>query len=577
VDSGDGTVFATREAGDDPAGHAGIMTTIRRTRALSWLSTSAVALGLCFVAPALPNTAEAQEPAAASAQSAAAATKTSEKDPLGRDTPRGTVRGFMSAARSGQDERALQYLRTTATGTAAERRAHQLFVVLDVRLPARIGEITDSPEGSRTNPLVADQEVIAVIEGIDGGLPIVLDRVKRGNGPPVWLFSDETLEAIPELYNVITLGQGDATLPRFLTSTRVGGVRLLEWLCVLLGLPVLYLVTVFLNRILTPFAGRMWRAARRQTDTGPTLLPVPVRLLIVAVTILWVRSVVPLPLLVREFWSTVSDVIIIAAVVWLLIVLNGAIERSLRRRIPRLNLAGATSIVRLGRRVADLLMVLIGVLAMIRLFGVDPTPALAGLGVGGIAVALAAQKTLENVVAGVSLIFDEAVRVGDSLKMGDIVGTVEQIGLRSTRIRTLDRTLVSIPNSQIANASVETLSARDKFWFRPVVGLRYDTTPEQLRAVLNGVRQLLHDHPAVETESIRVRFFRLGPFSLDIEVFVYLLAHDWNHFMELQERLLLSITEIVRAAGTAIAFPSQTLYVTDTHAERAIERPTVTR
>jgi MscS family membrane protein len=375
---------------------------------------------------------------------------------------------------------------------------------------------------------------------------------------------------------VITLGQGDGALPRFLTTSRIGGVRLLEWLCVLLGLPFLYLVTVVLNRVLTPFGGRVWRAARRKTDPGPTLLPVPVRLLIMAAAILWLRSLVPLPFLVRQFWSMVADMFIIVAAVWLLILLNGTLERYLRRRAPRLNAAGTTSIVRLCRRVADLFVIVLGVLAVIRFFGVDATPALAGLGVGGIAVALAAQKTLENVVAGVSLIFDEAVRVGDVLKMGDIVGTVDHIGLRSTRIRTLDRTVVSIPNSQIANASLETLSARDKFWFRPVVGLQYETTTEQLRAVLDGIRQLLYDHPAVETESIRVRFFRLGPSSLDIEIFVYLLAHDWNHFMELQEGLLLSITEIVSAAGTAIAFPSQTLYVKDTQAERNFERPTVT-
>ena len=153
-----------------------------------------------------------------------------------------------------------------------------------------------------------------------------------------------------------------------------------------------------------------------------------------------------------------------------------------------------------------MIVLLVGLLAVLRHYSVDPTPALAGLGVGGIAVALAAQKTLENVVAGASLIFDQAVQVGDTLKIGDVVGTVDQIGLRSTRIRTLDRTVVSIPNSQIANATLETLSARDRFWFHPVVGLRYETTPGQLRAALDGIRRLLLDHPAVDDESVRCGF-----------------------------------------------------------------------
>ena len=202
-----------------------------------------------------------------------------------------------------------------------------------------------------------------------------------------------------------------------------------------------------------------------------------------------------------------------------------------------------------------------GLLGVLRHFGVDPTPALAGLGVGGIAVALAAQKTLENVVAGASLIFDQAVQVGDFLKVGEVTGTVEQIGLRSTRMRTLDRTVVSIPNSQIANVTLETLSVRDRFWFHPVVGVRYETTSSQLRAALDGIRRLLLDHPSVDDASVRVRFLRLGAFSLDIDVFAYVDARDWNHFLELQEQLLFGVTGAVTAAGTEIAFPSQTMYV----------------
>ena len=147
------------------------------------------------------------------------------------------------------------------------------------------------------------------------------------------------------------------------------------------------------------------------------------------------------------------------------------------------------------------------------------------------------------------------------MKMGDVIGTVDQIGLRSTRIRTLDRTLVSVPNSQIANASLETLSARDKFWFHPVVPLRFDTTPEQLQRILEEVRMLLREHERVDLPSARVRFFRLGPSSLDIEVFAYLFAIDWDQFLEMQEGLLSNITAIVSRAGTAIALPSQTMYV----------------
>jgi MscS family membrane protein len=151
--------------------------------------------------------------------------------------------------------------------------------------------------------------------------------------------------------------------------------------------------------------------------------------------------------------------------------------------------------------------------------------------------------------------------VGDTLTVGTVSGTVEHIGLRSTRIRTLDRTVVSMPNSQIANASLETLSARDKFKFQHIVGLCYETTPDQLREVVDRFRRLLREHPLVDPDSVRVRFIKLGAFSLDVDVFAYLQARDWNHFLEIQEALLFGLTEIVGAAGTGIAFPSQTMYV----------------
>jgi MscS family membrane protein len=262
----------------------------------------------------------------------------------------------------------------------------------------------------------------------------------------------------------------------------------------------------------------------------------------------------------RQILSNLTALLTIAAVAWLLMRLGEEIETIVVRRLATSN-AATISLLRVGRRCVDVLVVFIALLAILRHFGIDPTPALAGLGVGGIAVALAAQKTLENVIAGASLIFDQAVRVGDSLKMGEIVGTVDHIGLRSTRIRTLDRTVISVPNSQIASASLETLSARDKFWFHPVLGLRYETTPDQLRTILDGIRRLLTTHDSVSQESVRVRFIRLGAFSMDVDVFAYVFATDWNQFLEIQEGLLFNIADIVTRAGTGIAFPSQTMYV----------------
>ena len=476
--------------------------------------------------------------------------------------------GFLAAARAGQDALASEYLNTSASGTAAAELAHQLFVVLDARLPPRLSQIRDVPEGSLANPLVANQEIVGKVDGPDGSVDIVLDRVNRETGR-IWLFSARTLAGVPALYDDVTLGWSERGLPPFLSGTRLAGVRLMDWVGVLLGLPILYLTIVVLNRILSPLVGRVWRQLFRTSDLFPRdALPVPVRLLLLALAIQWFRSVLPAPLLARQFWSNTASVIAIAAVVWLLILVNGKVEGHLRRRFPVTRIAAAASLVRLGRWMVDGLLILAGLIAVIRLYGIDPTPALAGLGVGGIAVALAAQKTLENVIAGTSLILDQAVRVGDVLKMGNVTGTVDHIGLRSTRLRTLDRTVVSVPNSQIANASLEILSARDKFWFHPIVSLRHETSPDQLRAVVEGISRLLQSHPAVDAESIRVRFINVGPSSLDVDVSAYLTAHDWGHFLELQERLLFGVTETVRAAGTATAVPVQTTPVAQPQASR---------
>ena len=488
------------------------------------------------------------------------------QDPLGRSTPRGTLLGFLATARKGELEVAKQYLNTRRPDRAADDLARQLFVVLDARLPARLAQVSDVPEGSRANPLSPDTETIGTIQGDAGPVEVVVERVVQARIGPVWLFSRDTLDAVPALYEEIIQSRADARLPRFLVDRRIWGMPIFGWLAILLGLPGLYLLTGLVNRALTPVT-RLgpWRRVFGASDRmRRTVLPAPARVLIVAVGCRWLVSALPMSLLWREFWVHMTTLCSIVATVWLLILLNGEAFAHARRRLPPTSTA-AVSLLGVARRAVDALVIFLGMIAVLRHFAIDPTPALAGLGVGGIAVALAAQKTLENVIAGASLIFDQAVNVGDTLKMGEIVGTVEHIGLRSTRIRTLDRTLVSVPNSQIANASLETISARDKFWFHPILGLRYETTSRQLEAVLDGLRLLLETHPAIDRESIRVRFLRLGAFSLDVEVFAYLHAPDWSRFLEMQEQLLFRVTEIVAAAGTGIAFPSQTMYVEGTH------------
>jgi MscS family membrane protein len=482
------------------------------------------------------------------------------KDTLGRNTPRGAVLGFLSAARKGNAEISVLYLNTPLRGEQAEELAHQLAIVLNRRLPARLNSLSDKPEGSIPDPLRPDEDLVGTIPTANGDLDILVERVDRGKLGKIWLFSRKTLQTIPDVFPELTMSTVDKILPEFLVKNRLAEIPIFEWLALFVGMPFLYLLTGLVDRFLGLVVWAFRRHLLRNTNQqNSRILPPPLRLLLVALTIRWLLSAVGLPLLARQFWSTMALIISIAACVWLLILVNGWGERYLVERRP--GLSGSAAVLRLIRRVIDGVILFTGLLFTLYHFGINPAAALTGLGVGGIAVALAAQKTLENVIAGISLIADQVVHVGDTLKVSDIVGTVEDIGLRSTRIRTPDRTLVCVPNGQIANMSLENFTARDRFWFHPMVGLRYETTPLQMRSVTAEVHKLLTTHPSFDASSVRVRFLRLGASSLDVEIFAYLYARDWNHFLEIQEDLLLRLMETIQQAGAEIAFPSQTTYL----------------
>lgn len=185
---------------------------------------------------------------------------------------------------------------------------------------------------------------------------------------------------------------------------------------------------------------------------------------------------------------------------------------------------------------------------------------IAGLGVGGLAIALAAQPTLENLIGGVILYADRMVRVGEFCKFDDLSGTIEAIGIRSTRIRALDRTVITIANSDLAKRKIVNFSHRDRFRLRHDIGLRYETTPDQMRDVLTRVRKFLEGHPQVMDESLRVRFKSLDDYALTVEVNGYVSASDFAEFLGIQEEILLYLIEIVKSSGSDFAFPSSTTY-----------------
>jgi MscS family membrane protein len=210
---------------------------------------------------------------------------------------------------------------------------------------------------------------------------------------------------------------------------------------------------------------------------------------------------------------------------------------------------------------------LLGIVAGVSLLGIGAERLgvplygiMAGLGVGGLAIALAAQPTVENLIGGLSLFADKPIRVGDLCKYGTDVGTVESIGIRSTRIRAFDRTLTTIPNAALSKMPVVNLTMRDQMLLKTVLALRMETSPDQLRYILARLRELLLAHPKVASEPARVRFIGFGDSSLNLEVFAYVQTEDLNEFLGIREDILLRMMDLVTAAGSDMAFPSQTLY-----------------
>jgi MscS family membrane protein len=516
-------------------------------------------LMVCLASAALRAQLGGLAPAPAATQ---AAQNEPPKDLLGRDTPRGTVLGFMGSARRGNDEAATMYLDSTLKGQQLADLAHQLYIVLDSRLPARLNELSDRPEGALANPLKPDLDVVGTVNSETGPLDIVVERVTRGTSAPMWLFSRATLEAIPAVYREVDRVTVDRHLPGLFRAIRIGGIRLFEWITLLVIIPAIYRLLGLATWLTRPMI-LLWRRRSGTPQNAPITVPGWLRLVLVGILIRWTVGLIDLPLLERQFWATNVTLIFITAAVLLLVQFNAYGEYRISRRFHGASLGEVTALLRFGRRIADLLVIAAGVLVALQFFGFNPTAALAGLGIGGIAIALAAQKTLENVIGGLSLVFDKAVKVGDFLKFGDTFGTVDSIGLRSTRIRTLDRTILSVPNGQISTAGIETFSARDMFWFHHYVGLAYSTTPVQMRTVIDSIQKMLSDHPAVDRSSSRARFLRFSPSTLDIEVFAYVYAPGWERFLEIQQEFLLTIMEIVERAGTEIALPSQTLFVAD--------------
>ncbi|HEX4439891.1 MAG TPA: mechanosensitive ion channel family protein, partial [Thermoanaerobaculia bacterium] len=268
-----------------------------------------------------------------------------------------------------------------------------------------------------------------------------------------------------------------------------------------------------------------------------------------------------IPVLYRVYYDRVILVLLFAGMFWLLSRLIDAVNRNLIARAVTTTGASRSATLTFARRALKIIAFVIVLVLAMAAFGVNLTATLAGLGIGGLALAFAAQKSLENIFGGLAVLAEKALRVGDTCKVGNFLGEVEDITLWATRIRTNERVLVSIPNGIVMSSPIENLTARDRFWFHPIVGLSYETKPDQMRRILEALQKMLAGDRRIVEENTRVRFLALGASSLDVEMFAYVRAPTYAEFLAVQQELLLKTLDIVEESGTSIAFPSHTVYL----------------
>ena len=522
-----------------------------------------ICLGIVLVI-ALPSFGDQLSPAQQSASgNGTNPANGSAGDPLGRNTPSGTLYGFLQAAQSGNYSIAAQYLQISAARrqTQGGDLASKLKVVIDRSFSGDLRRISNQPEGTPQEGMPLDKQRVGTLNAGDVEADLILVRVPDAGSARIWLISSDTLAKVPELYEQAALHQVETRLPQALVRHQFWGLPWWQSLAILLAIPVAALLAWIVVQILW-LPWDLWARYRQHAVAAAWRSFVRPLWLVLGVLVHGILvSYVRIPVLQRHHYQQVAGVIAVMGGNWLLWRVLREVMRSVRQRAILSGRMGTGSLIILGERVLKVVIFVLAIFLILGTLGFNLTTPLAGLGIGGIAIAFAAQKTLENLFGGVSILGDEVIHIGDVCRFGDRVGTVEDISLRSTQIRTPDRTELFIPNGSLATMNVENLSRRDKILFNTKLGLRYETSPDQMRYVLAQVRRLLYEHPKVETEGARNRFIAFDESALTLEIFSYILTRDFNEFLAIREDLLLRIMDIVAAAGTSFAFPSQTVYL----------------
>lgn len=478
-------------------------------------------------------------------------------------SPRVALEQFLTLTRAGRYADAASYLEPPDSSAVLDPAlARQLKAVLDRHLWIDLELMSGLSQGDTTDGLPIGIDNIGTVRAGDGlPVPVRMSR-NEGDADVPWRFTSGTVARIPAMYATLDDRWIQDHLPALLL--RPGPLDLLwwQWIAVVVLLAVSVAIGAFASRMLRRALVRLVAGTRTEWDDavvsrigGP--LTAALTLAVVAALLPWLSlyrpsaeasyRIVRVGFFVVFFWS-----------IWRLI---DVVRQVLSTSRWAYSSSSSRALLPLGARIAKVIVLAIALVAVLSMLGYPVASLLAGLGLGGLALALAAQKTVENLFGAFSIGIDQPIREGDFVRIEEFVGTVEALGLRSTRFRTLDRTLITIPNGKLAEMRLESFTARDRLRLAAIIGLVYETSGSQMREVLAGLERVLRDHPKIWPDAVVVRFREFAASSLDIEVMAWFQTADWGEFQLIRQEILLQFMDVVEQAGTSFAFPTRTVHL----------------
>ena len=438
--------------------------------------------------------------------------------------------------------------------------ARRLKIILDRQIWVDLDDLSPLALGKADDKLAAGVEEIGTIPTRAGAEPV---RLVRRSGPEGmrWIFSRATVEKIDDWYGQLRDRWIQDLLPAPLLRT--GPKELMWWQWI--ALPLLFGAALALGRLLAYFVnGALKRLTARTTSTwddrlverlgGP--LNVVCALVLIYLTAPWLGLYPP----AEAYLARLVHAAFFLTLFWIALRAVDAVgERALALPTTKDNPA-ARSLIPLGARAAKFAVAALAALSVLSELGYPVTSLIAGLGIGGVVLALAAQKTVENLFGSLAIGVDQPFRVGDFIAVDTIQGTVESIGLRSTRIRTADRTLVTFPNGKLADMRIESFAERDRIRFACVLNLGRATRVAALGALLGRIRTHFITHPRVFPD-VTVNLVKLGESSLDVEITVWFLTRSAEEFAGFREESLLKLLALLEESGIELAYPTRSIHV----------------